>query len=113
MTLFSQNIKSPIVFQNSFFLPKILRFSSKKACHVPLQKLRYKAAKTAATINHTNVGNKKSVNADKKLQTTEINKDLFLPKVSAKTDVGNSNNQITVVAMFDNNTISNVLNHTC
>jgi hypothetical protein len=110
---FSNAMKWPIFLPNSFSLPRTLKFSSKKACPVQLQKLRYNAAKNAAITNPTNDGNNAIVNAETKLQTTEITNDFFLPMVSANTEVGNSNIRITIVDIFDINTMCARDSHTC
>jgi hypothetical protein len=45
------NIKSQITFPNSFCFQHILKFSSKKACPVPLQKAKYNPPKIEAIKN--------------------------------------------------------------
>ena len=53
-----------------------------------------------ASIKPRNDGNRKIESAHTKLQTTEIMSDFFLPIVSAKTEVGSSNNRIVMVEIL-------------
>lgn len=112
-TEFSQNINSLITFPNSFFLSSTDKFSSKNACHVPLQKLQYNAENTAAMMNHVYVGKRKIQSAQSRFALTDIVKDNFLPVVSANTDVGISSNQTLMVAILDTKTISKIHSQTC
>jgi hypothetical protein len=48
---FSENQKSQIIFQKSFCLQHIFKFSSKKACHVPLKNEKHNHQKKDAIRN--------------------------------------------------------------
>jgi hypothetical protein len=102
----SSDIMCQISLPKLFSSSKTLRLSSKKACQVPLQKLRYNAAHIHATTNHRREGKRKRLTAHTTLHTTAVSSDFFLPVVSARTDVGSSKSHMRMVEMFDKITIS-------
>jgi hypothetical protein len=65
----------------------------------------------AAIQNQIRLENIKINRVHKKLHITDANNDFFLQKVSANTEVGNSNIHIQKVKIFDINMISKVDNH--